>query len=283
MGAIGLDSSRHSGWKRCLVAFAMALAVVAVAAAHVTVNPTEVRPNSFESFTVRVPTEKDEPTVKVRIEFPAALTVSRFQPKPGWKRDIEKDNTGRIAAATWSGGQVGPDEYEEFVFLARTPKEPGKLVFKAFQTYQSGETVAWIGAEGAEEPAPVVEVKPGPEGSATGVENATVTSGAAASVAPVMSTTVSVDATPVTATASAGGPVVDTPVMATPSVAPEETSAGAAMATMEPAALPASGGGAAVTTAGGSDLPLFASLGALTVAGLALALAGISLARRRTA
>ncbi len=280
MRAIGLDSSRHSGWKQCLVALVVALAFVAVAAAHVTVNPTEVRPNSFESFTVRVPTEKDEPTVKVRIEFPAALTVSRFQPKPGWKRDVEKDNTGRVAAATWSGGQVGPDEYEEFVFLARTPKEPGRLVFKAFQTYQSGETVAWVGAEGSEEPAPVVEVKPGPEGTATGVENATATTGAGATA---VATTISVEATPAEATTSASDPVTSTPETITPSVAPAETSAGAVMATVAPVAMPGGDGGAATTTAGGSDLPLFASLGALTVAGLALALAGISLARRRTA
>ncbi|HXI18529.1 MAG TPA: hypothetical protein VNM48_19360 [Chloroflexota bacterium] len=51
--------------------------------------------------------------------FPAGVTVARFQPKPGWQRA----GTGRIAATTWSGGRIENGEFDEFVFIARTPQE----------------------------------------------------------------------------------------------------------------------------------------------------------------
>lgn len=130
-----------------------------VASAHVGVDPREVPPDTSQVFTVRVPNEKAEPTVKVRVEFPTALAVSRFQPKPGWTYELEKDSTGKVVGITWSGGKIGPNEYDEFAFIARTPKEAGTLAFKAYQTYQSGETAEWAGPSGSERPAPFVEVK----------------------------------------------------------------------------------------------------------------------------
>jgi uncharacterized protein YcnI len=132
---------------------------VALLNAHVTVQPREVRANGFEKFMVRVPSEKPEATVKVRLEFPEGLGSPRFQPKTGWTYEIEKDATGRITAVTWSGGQIGPQEFEEFAFSARAPAQPGSLSFKAWQTYQSGLVVAWVGPVGSAEPASVVTVK----------------------------------------------------------------------------------------------------------------------------
>lgn len=137
----------------------LALTTAGLAHAHVTVLPREVPPDSSQTFTVRVPTEKEEPTVRVRIEFPAGLVVSRFQPKGGWSRQVERDGQQRITAVTWSGGQIAPDEYEDFAFIGRTPREPGALAFKAYQSYQGGETVEWVNAEGEERPAALVAVK----------------------------------------------------------------------------------------------------------------------------
>jgi uncharacterized protein YcnI len=154
-----------------LAAFGASLAALLtldVASAHVTVNPREAAPDSSQTFNVRVPTEKDEPTVKIRVEFPAGLADSRFQPKPGWTREVERDAQQRITAVTWSGSQIGPGEYDEFAFIARTPKDAGALSFKAYQTYQGGETVEWTGAEGSERPAALVAVKGAPAASAAG-------------------------------------------------------------------------------------------------------------------
>ena len=153
---------------------------MSVAAAHVGVNPGEVPPDTSQVFAVRVPTERNEPTVAVRVEFPPGLTVSRFQPKPGWTYEVEKDSSGKTVAVTWSGGRIGPDEYDEFVFIGRTPKETGALVFNAYQTYGSGEVVEWTGPSDGEKPAPTVEVRPAPSGGTSSAPNADRAAGAGA-------------------------------------------------------------------------------------------------------
>ena len=130
---------------------------VGVASAHVSVTPARVPPNSSQTFTLRVPTEREAPTIRLRVEFPTELTVSRFQPKPGWTREIERDSANRIIAATWSGAKIAPGEFDDFVFIARTPAAPGKLLVKAYQSYEGGETVAWVNPE-EPNPAPVIEV-----------------------------------------------------------------------------------------------------------------------------
>lgn len=154
-----------------LVAAVLALALAGAASAHVTVEPREATANAFQRYLVRVPTEKDVPTVKVRLEFPSEVTVSRFLPKAGWQREVEKDSAGKIVAVTWSGGRIAPDEFEEFGFLARNPANPGKIAWKAYQTYEDGEIVEWTGPEGSDKPASVTTIKAGP---ATGATSGTV-------------------------------------------------------------------------------------------------------------
>ena len=127
-------------------------------AAHVGIQPAEAPPGTSQTFTVRVPTERDVPTVRVRMEFPNGMTVSRFQPKPGWQREIERDTSGRITGVVWSGGKIEPAEYEDFFFIARTPQETGKLAFKAYQTYEGGETVEWVN-DAEPRPAPAMTIR----------------------------------------------------------------------------------------------------------------------------
>lgn len=149
---------RQRWWFIGLAAGILAAVVLSlgVVYAHVSVEPSQVPPNSSQTFRVRVPTERNVATVQVRVEFPAGLTVSRFQPKPGWTREVERDSQQRITAVTWSGGRIEPGEFEEFVFIARTPAEEGTLLFKAWQTYEGGETVAWVNTE---EPNPAARVE----------------------------------------------------------------------------------------------------------------------------
>jgi YD repeat-containing protein len=232
------------------VALLAALITTEVASAHIRVNPDAVPPDTFQAFTVRVPTEKDEPTVQVRVEFPDNLTVSSFQPKSGWQREVERDTAGRMTAVTWSGGRIGPEEYDEFAFVARTPDEPGILIFKAYQTYQGGETVEWVNVEGQDNPAPIVEVR----------------------------------AVPAAESEASGGTIeASSQVTATTEAASVETPAAGVQVTPAPNPAGAAGDAGAGTANGGSDLPLFASLGALVVALVALALSGVALAHRRGA
>ncbi|HEX2054796.1 MAG TPA: YcnI family protein [Actinomycetota bacterium] len=135
----------------------LTLAMAGVAWAHVVVSPEEVPADEFEKLVVSVPTEKDIPTTGVRVEVPEGFTVVGVQPVPGWEYEFEEEG-GVIRAITWSGGEIAPQEFQEFALQARTPEEPGEFAWEAFQTYADGSVVEWTGPEDAEEPASVVEV-----------------------------------------------------------------------------------------------------------------------------
>jgi uncharacterized protein YcnI len=239
------------GWRPVLPLAAVLLATLGLllevigASAHVGVLPAEVQPGVSQTFTVRVPNEKDEATIRVRVDIPSGLVVSRFQPLPGWTREVQRDAQGLISGVTWFGGRIAPDEYQDFTFVARTPRDPVKLTFKAYQTYQGGETVEWVEGQQGNLPAAVVEVKAG--ASVAGALPATDAHGQAVAATPAGA------ATPARqSSASAGGAAAD----------------GTAM----------SGG----SGAGGSDLPLLIAIGAVALAVLSLAVAGVALARGAT-
>jgi len=143
---------------RALSLLTLLLVAVAPAFGHVTVQPKQSAPGAVEKYILRVPTEKFVPTVRVDVEFPATLTVSAFEPKPGWKIEEKKDTSGKIIGVTLNGS-LGPGESTQFNFTARNPGEPGKLIFKAIQTYEDGTKSEWTGAEGSKAPAPVVEIR----------------------------------------------------------------------------------------------------------------------------
>jgi uncharacterized protein YcnI len=135
------------------------LAVSAPAWAHLVVSPEEVAAGDYTTLTVSVPTEKEVPTTKIRMEVPEGFLLSGVQPVPGWEYAFEEDG-GVITAVTWSGGEIGPREFQQFLVQARAPEEPGEHSWRAIQTYGDGSVVGWTGPPDAEEPASVVEVVP---------------------------------------------------------------------------------------------------------------------------
>ena len=132
--------------------------IAGVANAHVTVWPRESAAGASDLYTLRVPSERDVPTISVRVEFPPAATVSRFAPSPGWQRQVDRDSAGRITAVSWSGGQIAADEIGLFQFTARNASTPGAIAWKAYQTYADGSVVEWTGPEGSPTPASVTQL-----------------------------------------------------------------------------------------------------------------------------
>jgi hypothetical protein len=97
------------------------------------------------------------------------------------------DVTEAVSKITWSGGKISPGEYQNFdVSVGPLPDKPTTLVFKALQTYSSGEIVRWIeptvpGGEEPDHPAPVLTV-------AAPVGTTTPSPSAAATATPVQDT-----------------------------------------------------------------------------------------------
>jgi uncharacterized protein YcnI len=133
------------------------LALAAPAVAHVVVSPEEVTADEYETLTVSVPTEKEVPTTEIRVEVPEGFLLSGVQPVPGWEHSFEEDG-GVVTAVTFSGGEIRPQEFQQFLVQAKAPEEPGGYPWKATQTYENGSVVKWTGPPDAEEPASVVEV-----------------------------------------------------------------------------------------------------------------------------
>lgn len=134
-----------------------------MASAHVTVLPKETTQGSYEVFTVRVPSENESvQTTQVKVEFSEAVNISRFEPKPGWKYEVEKDASGKITSVNWTTEEDGlsSTEFGLFNMQGKVADDADEIVWKAYQTYQDGSVVEWVGAQDAEKPASVTTVKP---------------------------------------------------------------------------------------------------------------------------
>jgi uncharacterized protein YcnI len=140
----------------------LSLFLTAAAQAHVVVLPSETTQGSYETFTMRVPTEKESPTVKIELKIPVDnVSISRVEPKPDWKYELSKDATGEITAITWTaaGNGLSGTEFGEFKLQGKVKDDAKPLVWKAYQTYGNGSVVEWTGAAGSETPASVTAVK----------------------------------------------------------------------------------------------------------------------------
>lgn len=141
-----------------------------IASAHVTVFPKEATQGSYEKFAVRVPNEKDIPTVKVEVKFALdSVAVSRFEPKAGWTYELAKDADGKITGVTWktTGEGLSATEFGEFNMQGKVADNATQIVWKAYQTYKDGTIVEWTGAEGSKTPASVTKVNPKPAAAPT--------------------------------------------------------------------------------------------------------------------
>lgn len=155
------------------------LLTAGLASAHVTVYPKETTQGSYEVFTVRVPSEKaDTSTIKVEVKFPAEVSISRVEPKAGWKYELTKQGT-TVTGVIWTAESAGlsPTEFTEFRVNGKVADTATAITWKAYQTYKDNSVVEWTGAADSKTPASVTSVKAKPAGSATDSHGHTQTSG----------------------------------------------------------------------------------------------------------
>jgi len=141
-----------------------ALAVLLTAGAvwaHAVVAPAVSTTRAYETYTLRVPNERDVATVRVEIDFPPEVFVVSFSEVPGWELDVERDETERAVGASWTG-ELAPNRFVELSFVGVNPAEPTTLVWKVDQTYLGPggeEVVSWAGPADSQFPASRTEVR----------------------------------------------------------------------------------------------------------------------------
>jgi uncharacterized protein YcnI len=152
-----MNASRRSPIAVGVIICLALLLATSTAFGHATVYPRTSEPGSYEKYVLRVPNERDVPTVRVEIRFPAALRVVSFSDVPGWQLRMMKDTAQRITGAVWNG-VLPPERFIEFPFVAVNPKESTTLSWPTIQTYENGERVEWTGPDSSNTPAAITSV-----------------------------------------------------------------------------------------------------------------------------
>ena len=156
---------KHSLMKKKIVSLLLTVFALflftGAAFAHVKVFPEQtVQGADDQVFTVRVPTEKAIPTVKLKLKVPQSVDIDGVEPVTGWTASFAKDDSGKITAITWTAtnGGLAPAHFGEFHIIGTVGDQATSLDWKAYQTYQDGSVINWVGAEGSDHPGPVTKV-----------------------------------------------------------------------------------------------------------------------------
>ncbi|MDQ1146144.1 uncharacterized protein YcnI [Bacillus sp. SORGH_AS 510] len=134
-----------------------------VASAHVSVNPKTSTTGAWETYTVKVPVEKDVPTTKITLKAPEGVEIMSYQPVPDWTYTADKDANGKVKTITFeaTGEGILPGQFQQFTFVAKNPEKVTKVAWDAFQYYKDGSIVEWTGDEGADTPHSITDIVAG--------------------------------------------------------------------------------------------------------------------------
>ena len=164
-GAIAMQSLRpiESRTMRTALAFLAAAALLAAAGAaraHVVLEYQVAPADASYKATFKVGHGCGaSPTRQVSVAIPAGMRSAKPMPKPGWTVEIQRDKlaqpvtdhgrtiTEDVVRVTWTARSAAdvlpPDQYDEFVLVARTPAQAGPVYWPVSQVCESGR-LDWV-------------------------------------------------------------------------------------------------------------------------------------------
>jgi uncharacterized protein YcnI len=152
------------------IASALTVSVYALALAHAVVYPRASATGAHERYVIRVPNERNVATTRVEITFPAEVKVGSFIDVPGWTLEVVRDSAKLIKGAVWTGN-LPPERFAEFPFVATNPKDPAEIHWPIIQTYADGEKAEWTGPKDSKRPASATNITAVVAASATPTNN----------------------------------------------------------------------------------------------------------------
>jgi uncharacterized protein YcnI len=131
-----------------------------LASAHVSVTPSTSTTGAWETYTVKVPVEKNTASTKFILKMPSGVQFMSYQPVEGWKLTAQKDAKGNVRSITFeSEGQgILPGQFQQFVFVAKNPDQAGNASWDAYQYYKDGTIVEWTGNEKDKTPHSITKI-----------------------------------------------------------------------------------------------------------------------------
>ncbi|MCX7304059.1 MAG: YcnI family protein [Hyphomicrobiales bacterium] len=146
--------------KKFLFAAAALTFAAGPALAHVTLEKSEAPVGSAYKAVFRVPHGCDgSPTNVVRVQVPEGVISVKPMPKAGWTLEKVRGPYAKsydyygtptsegVKEIVWKGGNLGDDEYDEFVlrgFLTPDLKVGAMLYFPVVQECAEGKAERWI-------------------------------------------------------------------------------------------------------------------------------------------
>lgn len=130
------------------------------ASAHVSVQPAVSTPSAWETYTLKVPVEKDIPTTKVVVKIPDGVTFVNYQQVPEWEVTLDTGSSNNVQTVSWTatGEGIQAGQFQQFTFVAKNPESETNIAWDAFQYYKDGSIVEWNGKEGSATPHSVTKV-----------------------------------------------------------------------------------------------------------------------------
>jgi uncharacterized protein YcnI len=161
-----------------VLATSAALALPAVAGAHISLHPNEIPAGAFVTVDVRVPGEQPGAFAdKVVMQMPPGFTDVDVENIPGWtaretittlKRPLQTPDgpvDQVVSEITWTGdrsalGRLDNGYFVQFPLDMTMPSNLAghSLTFKTVEYYSNGQNAYWIGPPSATFPAPTINV-----------------------------------------------------------------------------------------------------------------------------
>jgi len=146
--------------KMIIASFTGVFLFAGAASAHVSVQPAVSTPSAWETYTLKVPVEKDIPTTKVVVKIPDGVTFVNYQQVPEWEVTLDKGSSNNVQTVSWTatGEGILAGQFQQFTFVAKNPEGETDIAWDAFQYYKDGSIVEWNGKEGSATPHSVTKV-----------------------------------------------------------------------------------------------------------------------------
>ena len=141
-------------------ALVMMAGLASSAQAHITIAPTQSMAGATEKYVLRVPSEGKVATVAAELEIPEGVIVEAVAIPNGWKHEIKREGD-RIVAITWTMN-IPPQEFAEFAFVARNPRDKTEIVWTLRQRFADGTVSDWTKGPNGIRPTSMTKLAPRP-------------------------------------------------------------------------------------------------------------------------
>jgi uncharacterized protein YcnI len=129
---------RFSAWSSLGISVFSALALAAPAAAHLSVNPSQIHTGQLADITFSIPNADDAIGIDhITLGIPADFQLDDAETKAGWTQS----RTGQ--AITWSGGRIPRGQYATFSIRGTAPTKVETVLFNVLVGDRTGKTITY--------------------------------------------------------------------------------------------------------------------------------------------